>query len=238
MEPSQESLKLYSVVADMGDGKTQTVSVRGHSPGDAFRQVKEMPGVRRVGKVTEGTASAPPQPARDTGHGRRAASPSTSTSPEAPAAPRPNVSREELLGFVLSGPKVVLHARPSGGEQPFKHLQAPPERPKPPVAAEPPKKPAAAAAAVQAEKAPQAAPAAARSEADGSPREYRILKSRRRDGDPYFLQCGRWQQSGGKRVFQIEWEKGFAAREAAERHRDEVERTGGAAANESGLQVA
>jgi hypothetical protein len=51
-----------------------------------------------------------------------------------------------------------------------------------------------------------------------SPTEYRIVKSRRRDGLPYLVQRGHWQQSNGRRTFDMQWEKGFADRAAAEKH--------------------
>ena len=48
--------------------------------------------------------------------------------------------------------------------------------------------------------------------------EYRVIKSRRRDGLPYLVQRGQWQQANGRRTFDVRWEKGFADREAADKH--------------------
>lgn len=226
------SEKSYSVVAEMEDGQTRTVLVRGASPGEAFRQVKAMPGVRRVGKVAEGEAAA-----RQAGHGRSAPPPHRPLGPQPGSGPESAmpVSREALVGHAISGPRVVQHARLAGAEQPFKNLQARPEwpqyveRPKPPP--EPPRKPdvTPAATAVTNEPAAPTAPSpepAPRAEAPAAPgRDYRVLKSRRQDGEPYLLQRGHWEQTGGKRVFAVEWEKGFPARESALAHQEWLQRT-------------
>ena len=209
--------RFFSVVVEREDGRTETVRVSGLTPGAAFQQAKGMPGVRRVGKVAEVGAGGPPA--------ARNGSP-TPGHPSAPAAPAPGRSEraagyDPKVGFVLTGPRVVVHARPSGGEQPFKHLQAPPEQygpPKPPPPPKPvvvvaPPPPPAPVQPVVAETA-KAAPVA---EAPSSP-AYRIMKSRRRDGMPYLLQRGTWRDAGGKRVFEANWEKGFPAREQAEQH--------------------
>ena len=45
-----------------------------------------------------------------------------------------------------------------------------------------------------------------------------IVKSRRKDGQPYYLQRGIWTTQGSKRTFDSNWEKGFDTREAAEKH--------------------
>src|SRR4051794_31689372 len=47
--------RLYSVSVEMADGTSTVVRVQGQTSGEAFQQVKQMPGVRRVGRVVEGT---------------------------------------------------------------------------------------------------------------------------------------------------------------------------------------
>lgn len=234
--------RFFSVVVEKEDGRAETVRLSGSTPGAAFQQAKQMPGVRRVGKVAEVSGRAPmPDATRvPASAGNGAANGAASASPTR-AAPAPAPIRRERaagydpkVGFVLTGPRVVIQPRRAGGEQPFRHLQAPPEQygpPKPlppqpaPVevevqapASSPPVEPAPVVAE-QPQAAPHPAPAAPAllSEASAAP-EYRIYKSRRRDGLPYLLQRGSWRGVGGKRLFEAAWEKGFAQREQAERH--------------------
>jgi hypothetical protein len=198
------------------------VSAKGQSSGDAFRQVRGRPDVRRVGRVTEITPAGfdnlernGPQPVRDAApEPRREATPGHDSAPVEHKSPN-------WAGHVISGPRTVVYAPPKGGEQPFKNLNIPPERlakPKPPA---PPKpqpvvsKPAATAAVVAA---PEDSSAPLPMPAPAAGTEYRIYKSRRQDGLPYLLQRGQWQQLKGKRAFDVQWEKGFAEREQAERH--------------------
>ena len=177
--------KFYSVVTETFDGEKRDVAIRGQSPGDAFQQVKAMPGVRRVGRVSEISAgehealvSGKPKPA-----------------PVVVAPPQVVVEREQkgddrraALGYAISGPRVVIDVQRRAGEKPFKHLQPPPERPEAP---KPVQKQAAAAPPVNVEVKHDAA-----EEAAGT-RAYRIVKSRRRDGQPYLLQRGRGAKSTG-----------------------------------------
>ena len=202
--------KTFTVAAEMEDGTTQFLTVRAESPSQAFGQARSMPGVRRVGRVSEGGAAA-----AGADHGRRERSERRErNAPEPRFAP----SGAGSVGIPLAGPRVVLPAPRGGGEQPFRHLKAPPERPKPlpsvtPVAAKPAKastKPAAPSDVAPTDAAP----------------EYRIVKSRRRDGQPFLLQRGRWQTANGKRAFEVESENGFDTREQAEAHRDTVMQTG------------
>jgi hypothetical protein len=120
--------------------------------------------------------------------------------------------RGQLLGNVISGPRIVRDARLSGGERPFAHLQPPPPRPEP---IHPPK-PKNAPRAVIAPVAPVVARDAAATASAAV--DYRIVKSRRKDGLPYLLQRGSWTTQGAKRVFDAGWEKGFETREQAEKH--------------------
>jgi hypothetical protein len=243
--------KFFSVAAELAGGETKVLPVRGRSAGEAFQEAKTNPGVRRVGKVTEITpghyealqrgeipAVAPASGARAPGSNGR------HTSPE---QPDPTTARAQL-NPPLSGPRVVLQARPTGGEQPFRHLQAPPERlgppPKPQPQAAPKPKPQptatpaspppsgttpAASPQPVTQVAPTAGPssseptagaigAATGADAADAPREYRIVKSRRQGGDPYLLQRGQWHDRAGKRTFTVDWEKGFPTRPDAERH--------------------
>lgn len=182
------SEKLYSVVVEKEDGRTEVVAARGASPADAFREAKAMPGVRRVGKVTESGRH---------GHDAREAEHKRAVDRFDLRPPPP--SRESLLANPVSGPRVVVHAR-SGGEQPFKHLKPPPDRPQnliPKVELQPPP-----------------------TSAEGV---CRIVKSRRRDGQPYLVQQGSWIQTYGKRTFRVDWEKGFATREEAEAEANKVD---------------
>jgi hypothetical protein len=244
--------KFFSVAAELAGGETRVLPVRGRSAGEAFQQAKTNPGVRRVGKVTEITpghyealqrGEIPPEVAAVThrAHGSNG----RHTSPEQPDAA---LARAQL-NVPLTGPRVVLQARPTGGEQPFRHLQAPPERLGPPPKPEPqaaPKPKPQPTATPRSPQPPGAAPAAspppmtqvaltadhsteptagaigaatATDVADPS-REYRIVKSRRQGGDPYLLQRGQWHDRGGKRTFTVDWEKGFPTRPDAEHHQE------------------
>jgi len=203
--------KFFSVVVQTSDGKTRAVPLRGESSGQVFQQARQQPDVRRVGKVTEISQGAfdaiveGREPATDA----------------EPAHPGPAERNDKWIGHVISGPRVIMHDRASG-EQPFKHLQPPPERPKPqkrdpdpPPQAPARSQPTQSLATFQ----QPATPPAAEPIAAASPgAEYRILKSRRQGGPPYLLQRGTWQQQKGKRVFQIEWEKDFATRDEAVQH--------------------
>jgi hypothetical protein len=215
--------KFFSVVAELADGTTQVLSAKGQSSGDAFRQVRERPDVRRVGRVSEITPAgfdnlerSGPQPVRDAApEARPGAMPGRDSAPIEHKSPN-------WVGHVISGPRTVVYAPPAGGEQPFKNLNIPPERlakpkPVPPPAPKPQPvvaKPAPAAPAVASEESSSPLPMPAAETAA----EYRIYKSRRQDGLPYLLQRGQWQQLKGKRAFDVQWEKGFAEREQAERH--------------------
>jgi hypothetical protein len=131
------------------------------------------------------------------------------------------------LNQPLRGPRVVLDARRTGGEQPFKHLQAPPERPKPPQpvvvqrpAPAPVRHPEPIAQPVAQPRQPEL-PASEES----TELQYRIIRSRRADGLPYLLQRGTWSQRDGKRIFKLDWEKGFDDRAKAERHLEWVQQS-------------
>lgn len=204
--------KAYSVVAEFADGTTKTVSVRGESSGEAYRQVRDIPGVRRVGRVTEGVATIRPVP-QSNGSPRPPAPPAPARPPAREAEP-PRHEPSTAIGHAMTGPRTVLYAPPKGGgELPFRHLKAPPERPKP--APEPPRVEAPPTVPV-AQDVPADQSAMAIPELPGT--EYRIVKSRRRDGQPYLLQRGNWRQAGGKRLFDVAWEKGFAEPAKAEQH--------------------
>jgi hypothetical protein len=208
--------RYFSVVVETGDGKSKALPVRGESSGQAFQQARQQPDVRRVGKVTEISRAVFDAIVE----GREPAAASASEE----ARRHPAERNDKWIGHVIAGPRVAIHDRPSG-EQPFKHLRAPPERPKPPKRdPEPLPQPPASSQVVQPVAKP-GEPAAAQPAAEvlgtTSPAaEYRILKSRRQDGPPYLLQRGTWQQHKGKRAFQVEWEKDFATRDEAEKARD------------------
>jgi hypothetical protein len=193
--------KKYDVVAEMEDGGTKVLAVRAESPSQAFGIARAMPGVRRVGRVSE--------PGQHAGHARHDRTAQDNGAPERFAP-----SGAGSIAIPLAGPRVVLPAPRGGGEQPFRFLEAPPERPKPAPAPAP-------VAAKPAKPSPAAVPSADAPSISADP-EYRIVKSRRRDGQPFLLQRGRWQAANGKRTFQVEWEQGFDTREAAEGHRDSV----------------
>lgn len=220
--------RCFSVAAEMADGTKTLVRVTGETPAEAFKQVRERPDVRRVGKVTEiqensfrsGSAEPGREPMRPV---------MRSVEDQPPQRSTPPVSRESLIGFTISGPRVVRDARRVGGEQPFKHLQAPPPSERDAAPVEPPKpifspfgaspKPPAPAPVEAVE------PVAVESPEEPSDAgvEYRIVKSRRKDGFPYLLQRGSWQQQAGKRVFHSEWEKGFPDRDQADQRREWLE---------------
>jgi hypothetical protein len=231
--------RFFSVVVETEDGRTETLRLSGASPGAAFQQAKQTPGVRRVGKVAELSSRTELDPVHPGGNGRGA--PAQGKPTQRTAAPGRNERAggyDPKVGFVLTGPRVVIHAR-AGGEQPFRNLQAPPEQFGPPkslfldalkAAQEAAAAAQAAEAARQAEIAAiEAAAAAARQAAEAaraaSEPKYRIYKSRRRDGLPYLLQRGTWRDAGGKRLFEAGWEKGFAQRDEAERHLAWLERS-------------
>lgn len=254
--------RFFSVSVELTDGRSTQLKVRGESPAEVFKDVRARSDVRRVGKVTEinegafqsdrPVVSAAPVQARVTerhqGEGHQA-----SRATQAPVAGGegamvdPRTPREALMGFAISGPRVVRAARPLGYEQPFKNLKAPagreaeplpPEPAKPvfspfgpakgPIANDPSRpsvfaKPAAEAPSAEpTAEAPQT-DAVDATEADESAattpneREYRIVKSRRQTGEPYLLQRGNWGMVKGKRTFGVEWEKGFESREKAEK---------------------
>lgn len=225
--------RFFSVVVEREDGRTETLRLSGATPGAAFQQAKQTPGVRRVGKVAEVSSRNAPDPVHPGGGAGAVSSGPTQRAP-APGRSERASGYDPKVGFVLTGPRVVIHAR-AGGEQPFRNLQAPPEPFGPPkslfldarkAAAGAAAARAAAQAAASAATAPQSAPVVAtpkrvaETPAPATPAEpqYRIYKSRRRDGLPYLLQRGTWRDAGGKRVFEAGWEKGFAEREQAERH--------------------
>jgi hypothetical protein len=218
--------KFFSVVAELEDGTSKVLPVRAGASGEAFRHARELPGVRRVGRVAEISEAA----FAGLGQGRAVSAPPPATviqhqpektNPESPAA-RPSVPH------VISGPRTVVYAPPAGGEQPFKNFTVPPERlavdaprpqpAKPAVAIARPKPVTAPAVAATASVRPTEPDDSMRIAQPPSPTEYRIVKSRRRDGLPYLVQRGQWQQANGRRTFDVQWEKGFADREAAEKH--------------------
>ncbi|HEY2584953.1 MAG TPA: hypothetical protein VGI81_04210 [Tepidisphaeraceae bacterium] len=230
--------KFFSVLAEQQDGTTKLMPAKGNTPGDAFQQIKRMPGVRRVGKVREISPAdydallhgrEPVGMAVPARHDRH---PAGST-----AEPSPQPGRVDVH-FKLKGPRIVLDARPTGGEQPFKNLNIPPERLKPykppqplpppapvrPTAKGPPPPPPAAAPATQKDVAAPVQAEDAEAPFESTELEYRILKSRRAGGAPYILQRGHWLQQKGKRIFKVDWEKGFEHREKAEAHIDWVRR--------------
>jgi len=222
------SERSYSVVVQMEDGGTRVLSIAGDSPGDAFKRAKDTPGVRRVGRVSEGNGAGQNGSSHNgAGQESRRGRP-TAPAPAATAiAPRPSqpVTLDDLVNVTIRGPRVVLHGRPGGGERPFKDLQAEPEwanRPERPRPVEPARQRPVESVAppVRSETVPQQAQAG-----DATAPEYRVMKSRRKDGQPYLLQRGGWQQEAGKRVFTVAWEKDFPTREAAEKHWRWIEQT-------------
>lgn len=217
----------FSVVVEKTDGKTSVLRVSGDSRGDAYKHVQQMDDVRRVGKITE-IAEGAAHPSSGGSEPREARHPRSEhreTRPSAPAARTEAESsgssssaRESLTAKTISGPRLVRAPRPAGGEQPFRHLKAAPGL------KEPPPRPVPVAKVPVVVPAPVVAPAIEAESAEAfesvplTAREYRIVKSRRREGHPYLLQRGSWSQLKGKRVFESDWEKGFQEREKAEHH--------------------
>jgi len=263
--------RFFSVSVELTDGRSTQLKVRGESAAEAFKEVRSRADVRRVGKVSEIAESAfhsdipapVSRPAGSTDGNRSSRSDARHPGEQVqehhqgeghePSAGS-KTPREALIGFTISGPRVIRAARPLGYEQPFRNFRArpgavnlppPPEPAKPvfspfgpvrgPVANDPSRppvfsKPASAPAAEAAQPAPQAespAPAAAPAPAV---REYRIQKSRRQSGEPYLLQRGTWATQKGKRVFTVEWEKGFPSRENAEKQQKWLEQMAAEAA--------
>jgi hypothetical protein len=180
--------QVYSVDVEMADGARKVLQFRTDNPGAAFRQARETPGVRRVGRVTVGSrtehaeagrpspvvgralpageTSGRAQSAGETVTSRRANRPGSATrhQQQAPEAPVSEGHRGQILGQQITGPRLVRDARLLGGERPFANLPRP-NRPDP--VAPPPRKPkraeleAEAAAARAREAAEQAAKAQA-----------------------------------------------------------------------------
>ncbi len=205
--------KSYSVAVEMADGGKRTLAVQGASSGGVFQQVKAMPGVRRVGKVSEESRTEIVAPLH-----RNAAAVATLAQPV--EREQKADDRRAAIGFTITGPRVVMRDRQTVGERPFKHLQAPPERPKPPASlietvlrrmVEPSKPKHGILEDIQ--------------EPVSKETEYRIVKSRRRGGEPYLLQRGCWNDIEGKRAFVVGWEKGFEVRDKAEQHQKWVRQT-------------
>jgi hypothetical protein len=219
--------KFFSVVAELADGRTNVLPVQSESSGAAFRQVRDRAGVRRVGRVTEITPDAYQRLER----GEIPAANAPAPTPRPQAEPQPQRPIEPRVNHVISGPRTVIFTpRRVGGEQPFKHLVAPPERPEPPAPAPAPQprvapQPAARPAAQPAPQPERVSDTPSLPMPPSGDTEYRVQKSRRRDGLPYLLQRGRWQQVKDKRVFDVQWEKGFEGREQAERHLEWVRQT-------------
>lgn len=231
--------RFFAVSVEFADGRTGQLKVRGESPAEVFKDVRARSDVRRVGKVMpiDEAAFHSDRPVASASVVRPSpVTPSKPVQSESATEPSfdPRTPREAIMGFTISGPRVVRDAKPLGYEQPFKNLRAPagsvslpmePEAPKAvfspfgpvkgPIANDPSRpsvfaKPAPAVV----EQPPAAEPA---TPATASDREYRIVKSRRQTGEPYLLQRGVWSQIKGKRVFEVEWEKGFESREKAEK---------------------
>lgn len=219
--------KSFSIAVEMESGEKRTLTVAGSSSGSVFQQVKAMPGVRRVGRVAEVGANGYVAPPQTSSAGReQKADDRRQQSPAAPAAAATTGT------FAGTGPRVVLSSRQKTGEQPFKNLYVPPERlavfkPAPPPPPKPiVRAPVAAPAPVVVAAAPKPVESPAEQEQtapstgslETASLEYRIVKSRRQNGDPYLLQRGTWGELKGKRAFSINWEKGFPDREKAEAH--------------------
>lgn len=256
--------RFFLVAVELTDGRSTQLKVRGETPAEAFKEVRSRADVRRVGKVTEigesafqsdkQSPSARPSASEAKPADRGSANPGqTDRHPrdrrqgEAHRQGEPKTPREALIGFTISGPRVIRAAKPLGYEQPVKNFRArpgavnlppPPEPNKPkfspfgpvsgPVANDPSRPPVFARPTPVAE-APKPTPqpaevnpsddsASSGVQADASvQRDYRIVKSRRQSGEPYLLQRGTWGQLKGKRAFNVEWEKGFESREKAEK---------------------
>lgn len=211
--------KFFSVLAESQDGTTKLVPARGNTPGEAFQQIKQMPGVRRVGKVRE----ISPADYEALLHGRQPPADSAAEARHhrhpavAAAEPAPQPGRVDVH-FALKGPRVVIHARPSGGEQPFKDLYVPPERLKPYKPAQAAPRPVTAPLRPEPVAQPEPHVAVPVEPAAPAALEYRVVKSRRAGGSPYLLQRGHWDRQNGKRAFKVEWEKGFDDRDKADAH--------------------
>ncbi len=230
--------RFFAVSVEFTDGRSGQLKVRGESPAEAFKDVRARADVRRVGKVVpideqafhsdRPTAAAKvvrPSPV----------SPSKSPAGNSPVEPSfdGGTSRESHMGFTISGPRVVRDAKRLGYEQPFKNLRArpgsvsvePQPEPSKPVFSPfgPAKGPTAndssrpSVFAKPVAEQPAAEETADTSSTDAVTREYRIVRSRRQSGEPFLLQRGIWAQVKGKRVFEVEWEKGFDTREKAEK---------------------
>jgi hypothetical protein len=224
--------KFFSVVAELEDGTSKVLPVRAGASGEAFRHARELPGVRRVGRVAEVSEAA----FAALGEGRTVVHvPQAAAAPQKSEKTNPDSPRRPVMPHVISGPRTVVYAPPTGGEQPFKNFIVPPER----LSADVPRPQPVKATAVVAKPNPvvaapatiaTAAPVQTTESAESmrisqppSPTEYRIVKSRRRDGLPYLVQRGQWAQTNGRRTFDVQWEKGFADRDAAEKHLDWIE---------------
>jgi hypothetical protein len=205
--------RMYSVDVELENGARTVVQVEAESSSDAYRQARETANVRRVGRVTEGVrnthSAATETPRREEERRPGEDRARTQRAPERQMSP---AHRGQLLGNMIAGPRVVREARVVGGERPFAHLQPPPPRPEP---IRPPVKPAKAKTTVAAAPQPKAVAVVAPA-VPGT--DYRVVKSRRKDGQPYLLQRGTWSTQGTKRTYAAEWEKGFDTREQAEKH--------------------
>jgi hypothetical protein len=51
------------------------------------------------------------------------------------------------------------------------------------------------------------------------PQEYRIQK-KELNGNPFVLQRGHWIEKGKRRLFQVNWQKGFSEKADAQKHRN------------------
>src|SRR4051812_46189561 len=69
--------KFFSVVAELQDGTSKVLPVRAGAPGEAFRHARELPSVRRVGRVAEISEAA----YADLGQGRSVAAAAPVPSP-------------------------------------------------------------------------------------------------------------------------------------------------------------
>ena len=186
----------FNHVAEMEDGKQKTLPVRGKTSSDVFQKVKAMPGVRRVGKVTEISEAAHDALVHGKPHADRPAEPqparrTSARPPQArPPGTRPPRSSGRNSTRDFRSVRVVHHGRQERpGEQPFRHLQPPPDALG--ARAPPTKEQSRQARAV----------VRAREQAAAPHREYRIVKSRRAGGEPYLLQRGNWHLHKGKRIF-------------------------------------
>ena len=196
--------KSFSVVIETESGEKQTVTLTGESPSGVFQLAKAMPGVRRVGRVVEaGSAS----------------SIASSSAPQAEGREQKSNEPRATIQYSNTGPRVVTYGRPQTGHQPFKHFSPPPESLAPNPPPRPPEPLVRKAVPAPAPIAPPpSAVVAPEAETPTRAPDYRVMKSRRQSGEPYFLQRGYWQEKDGKRLFTVEWEKGFPDREKAAAH--------------------